>query len=107
MDQTSELSKMKQAERLASEAGTPLVKESQKKEYLRQFHYHQLQLCQQISILKDYDLPKVDEVPDNEASFMTFLLKQQNKTIASTRPVLLDFKAPIELELLLLKDIQT
>ena len=107
MDQTSDISKLKQAESLASEHGHPITKDSQRRMFFRQFRYHQLQLCQELTILKDYDLPEVAHIPDNDTTLTTFLLKQQNQTITAERPVLLDFKAPIEIELLLLKDIQT
>lgn len=106
MDQKSDEEKVCQAIDLAKAAGTELNKKSTKKEYLKTFAFQQLQLCKNVSILEPYDLPTWEQMVDSEQTFLSFLMTNQNQTMATNNPILFDFKAPLELEILLLRDAQ-
>ena len=101
-----ENARLKRAVAIADNAGTPMTKESQKKRFLREMQYHQLQLAKEVSILDPYEAPEKHEVPDIEMTLLAYLLRQQNQTLMSDKPVLLDFKAPLEIDLILLNDLQ-
>ena len=86
--------------------GFDLNKGSVKKEYLKQLEFQQLQFCKEVSVLEPFTLPTLELTMDKDQSFVAFILKQQNRTMWSEHPVLLDFKAPLELEIILLRDAQ-
>ena len=106
VDQTMEEEKMKQGITAAILAGKDLKKESVKKEYLMKLAHYQLQLCQNVSILEPYVIPILEQVMDNNQTILSYLLQQQNQTMTSEDPLLFDFKAPLEFEIILLKDSQ-
>ena len=106
VDQTSDDDIIARGCSIAAQNGLQMNRESQKKAFLRQYQFHQLQLCKDLAVLQQLELPSMDHIPDNDKTLLAFLLKQQNRTMTTDSPVLLDFKAPLELELILLKDIQ-
>ena len=106
IDQTSDDDIIEIGCGIAAQNGFQMTRESQKKAFLKQYQFHQMQLCQDLAVLQQLELPTMDQIPDNDKTLLAFLLKQQNRTMTTDSPVLLDFKAPLELELILLKDIQ-
>ena len=107
VDQTSDEQKMREATSLAIINGKDLKKQSLRKEYLKKYAFHQIQLCKNVSVLEPCALPQVDQIMDNEQTILSFLLQQQNQTMMTEDPLLFDFKAPLEFEIVLLKDSQT
>ena len=107
MDQTSDDQKLREATALAIINGKDIKKQSLKKEYLKKYAFHQLQLCKKVSVLEPFIFPQEDQIMDNEQTILSFLLQQQNQTMMTNDPLLFDFKAPLELEIVLLKDTQT
>ena len=104
IDQTNDAEKIKQGTTLAMISGKDLVKDSLKKEYLRKYTYQQLKLCQEVSSLEPFILPTCEQLMDNDQTLLSFLLKQQNQTMATENPLIFDFKAPLEFEIMLIKD---
>lgn len=104
IDQTSEEEQVKQAVTQAIINGKDLPKETLKKEFLMKFKHKQLLLCKNVSILEPYSFPEMEQMMDNDQTVLSFLLKQQNRTLTTDNPLLFDFKAPLELEMVLLKD---
>ena len=104
IDQTSDEELLKQAVTKAIINGKDLVKETLKKEFLMKFKYKQLMLCKDVSLLEPFSFPDSEQVMDNDQTVLSFLLKQQNRTMTTDNPLLFDFKAPLELEMVLLKD---
>ena len=90
----------------AKKAGCEMVKNSTKKEYLKNFDFQQLQLCKDVSILEPFDVPSLEQMMDADQTFWSFLLNNQNQTMVTENPILFDFKAPLELEIMLLRDSQ-
>ena len=107
VDQTSDDQKLREATALAIINGKDIKKQSLKKEYLKKYAFYQLQLCKKVSVLEPFTFPQADQIMDNEQTILSFLLQQQNQTMMTEDPLLFDFKAPLELELVLLKDTQT
>lgn len=81
-------------------------KNSTKKEYLKKLAFQQLSLCKSVSILEPFAIPTWEQMLDDEQTFLSFLLNNQNQAIAMENPILFDFKAPLELEIMLLRDSQ-
>ena len=106
-DQTTDEEKIKQGTTEAIIKGKDMTKESLKKEYLNQYNHQQLQLCRTVSILEPFIIPELEHMIDMEQTVLSFLLKQQNQTMTTENPVLFDFKAPLEFEIILLQDAQT
>ena len=106
IDQKSDDEKIRQAMEAAAESGADLSKNSTKKEYLKNLEFQQLKLCEKVSVLEPYALPTREQMIDADQSFMSFLMNNQNKTMSTDTPILFDFKAPLELEIMLLKDVQ-
>lgn len=106
IDQVSDADKIKQGMDLARKAGAEMDKSSVKKEYLKMFSFHQLKLCKNVSILEPYDIPSWEQMMDSDQTFWSFLMNNQNQTMVTENPMLFDFKAPLELEIRLLRDSQ-
>lgn len=106
MDQQSEDEKVKQGMEFANTAGVQLSKNSVKKEYLKTLEFQQLQICKNVSVLEPYALPLWEQMMDSDQTFLAFLMNNQNQTMATKNPILFDFKAPLELEIMLLRDAQ-
>lgn len=107
VDQTSDDQKLREATALAIINGKDIKKQSLKKEYLKKYAYYQLQLCKKVSVLEPFTFPQAEQIMDTEQTILSFLLQQQNQTMMTNDPLLFDFKAPLELEIVLLKDSQT
>ena len=107
IDQKSDEEKIQQGIQVANRVGMKLNKKSARKEYLKMFLFQQLQLCKNVSVLEPYDLPPWEQIMDNDQTFLSFLMNNQNQTMTSGNPILFDFKAPLELEIMLLRDSQT
>ena len=107
VDQTSDEQKIKEATSLAIINGKDIKKHSLRKEYLKKYTFHQMQLCKNVSVLEPCTLPQLDQIMDNDQTILSFLLQQQNQTMMTEDPLLFDFKAPLEFEIILLKDSQT
>ena len=99
--------KVIQGTTLAIINGSGMVKMSAKKEYLKKFEFQQLKLCQQISVLEPFEIPSWDQMADNDQTLLSFLMKQQNQSMMTNDSMLFDFKAPLELEVVFLRDSQT
>ena len=106
IDQVNDEDKVRVGTAMAIIGGKDLTKASLKKEYLKKFHFQQLQLCKSVSVLEPYLLPSMEQMMDNEQTLLSFLLQQQNQTMTTTDPTLFDFKSPLELELILIRDAQ-
>ena len=106
VDQQSEADKIQQGVDLAKAAGLELNKNSAKKEYLKRVAFQQLKLCKSVSILEPFAIPTWEQMYDDDQTFLSFLLSNQNQAIATENPLLFDFKAPLELEIMLLRDSQ-
>ena len=106
VDQTTDEEIIEMGCGMAAQNGFRITKDSQKKAFLKQYQFHQLQLCKDLMVMQQLELPVMDQIPDNDKTLLAFLLKQQNRTMTTDSPILLDFKAPLELDLILLKDIQ-
>ena len=106
VDQMSDEQKIAQAVKLAAESGLALTKDSQKKEYLKQLKYHQMQICSEAPNMADYDFPSQEQVVSQDSTLTAFLMKQQHQSMLTDRPVILDFKAPLEMDLVFLQDHQ-
>lgn len=91
---------------LAKQTGTEMTKQSMKKEYLKLFAYQQLQLCKDVSALEPFALPSWEQMMDTDQTLWSFLMNNQNQTMATKNPILFDLKAPLELEVRLLRDAQ-
>ena len=107
VDQQPDFERIKQGVTSAIIAGKDLAKESSKKEFLKMYALQQLHLFKKVSIAEPFILPTLDQMMDNEQSILSFILKQQNQSMTSQNPLLFDFKAPLEFELILVKDSQT
>lgn len=81
-------------------------KKSTRKEFLKTLEFQQLQLCKNVSVLEPFVLPSWEQMVDADQTFLAFLMNNQNQTMATNDPILFDFKAPLELELLLIRDSQ-
>ena len=106
VDQQSEADKIQQGMDLAKAAGLELNKNSAKKEYVKRVAFQQLKLCKSVSILEPFAIPTWEQMYDDDQTFLSFLLSNQNQAIATENPLLFDFKAPLELEIMLLRDSQ-
>ena len=106
IDQMTDEERLKQGITEAIRSGSDLTKDSSRKEYLTKFAYYQLQLCQNVSILEPYTVPTLDQMMDNNQTILSYLLRQLNQTMTTEDPLLFDFKAPLEFEIILLKDTQ-
>ena len=106
VDQQPDSEKIKQGVTAAIIAGKDLAKDSLKKNYLRLHAWQQLQLCKQVSTLEPFILPNLDQMMDNDQSILSYILQQQNHSITDQDPMLVDFKAPLEFEMILIKDSQ-
>ena len=106
MDQKSDEDRIKQGRKAAKMAGTKLSKNSTKKEYLKKFAFQQMQLCKNVSILEPFALPSWEQMMDSEQTFLAFLMNNQNQTMATDNPLLFDFKAPLEMEIIFVRDAQ-
>lgn len=106
VDQSSDEELLEQGKLLAEKEGIELSKNSIKKEYLKQLAFQKLQLCKKVSILEPFTLPSWEQMMDPEQTFLAFLMNNQNQTMATDNPILFDFKAPLELEIVFLKDAQ-
>ena len=84
--------------------GQDLKKDSLKREYLKKWAFYQLQLCREVSVLEPFLLPSMDHIMDSEQTLLSYLLQQQNQTMTTDNPLLFDFKAPLEFEIVLLND---
>ena len=106
VDQKSDEEKIRQGMELAAKTGTKFSKNSTRKEYLKILEYQQMRLCKNVSALEPFSMPTKDQMVDSDQTFISFLMKNQNQTISTDAPILFDFKAPLEIELMLLKDVQ-
>lgn len=102
----SEEDKLKMGTTTAMINGKNLKKDSVKREYLKKLAFYQLQLCREVSVLEPFILPSMEHVMDSEQTLLSYLLQQQNHTLTSDNPLLFDFKAPLQFEILLLNDAQ-
>ena len=91
---------------LAIKNGSEMVKNSTKKEYLKMYEFQQLKLCKNVSVLEPFELPSWEQMMNADQSVISFLMHNQNKTMATNNPILFDFKAPLETEIRLLRDAQ-
>lgn len=107
IDQKSDDEKVQQGLEMAKQAGLEMNKKSMKKDYLKMLAFQQLQLCKSVSILDPFDLPPWEQVMDPDQTFLSFLLANQHQTLVMDNPILFDFKAPLEMEIMLLRDAQT
>ena len=106
-DQSNDQHRLLKARAIVEQAGGKLDKESLVKEYLRRFKVHQFEICKKIPGMQDFEFPTYENLEDKDTALLTFLMKQQNKTLLTDRPILLDFKAPLEIDLIFLNDAQT
>lgn len=104
VDQSEDSVRIKEGTTATIINGKDMAKESLKKEYIKKFHYHQLQLCREISTLEPYILPTMEQMMDMDQTLISFLMKQQNQTMTADEPLIFDFKVPLEFEIILLKD---
>lgn len=106
VDQSTDEERLRQSTALAIIAGKDMTKQSQKKELLKKFSFQQLQLCKNVSILEPYEIPSMDQLPSREQTIISFLLQQQNQKMMLEKSSMIDFKSPIEIDLILLRDNQ-
>ena len=106
VDQVSDEDKVRLGTSLAIISGKDMKKESMKKEYLKKYQFHQLQLCKEVSKLEPYLLPKMEQMMDNDQTLLAFLMQHQNQTMTTSHPALFDLKTPLEFEMILLRDSQ-
>ena len=104
VDQSKDAERIKAGVTAAIINGKDIAKESLKKEFLKKYQYHQLQLCQKISTLEPHILPTLEQMMDNDQTLLSFIMKQQNQTMTAEDPLIFDFKVPLEFEIILLKD---
>ena len=104
VDQSKDAERIKAGITAAIINGKDMAKESLKKEFLKKYQFHQLQLCQKISILEPHILPTLEQMADNDQTLLSFIMKQQNQTMTAENPLIFDFKVPLEFEIILLKD---
>ena len=106
VDQMSDQAKIKQAKLEANKKGLEISKESEIKEFLKQYKCHQIDACKKLAILQKFDFPSLEQMVDDHTTLLNFLMRQQNQTMMTDRPALLDFKAPLEFELRFLDERQ-
>ena len=106
VDQYTDEDKIRMGMHMAQKEGLELVKKSAKKEYLKMFEFQQLKLCKNVSSLEPFAIPTWEQMMDGDQSVISFLLNNQNQSMTMDNPILFDFKAPLEMEIRLMRDAQ-
>ena len=104
VDQSKDTMRIKEGITAAIINGKDMTKDSLKKEFLKKYQFHQLQLCHKVSMLEHHILPTLEQMMDNDQTLLSFIMKQQNQTMTAEDPLIFDFKVPLEFEIILLKD---
>ena len=72
--------------------------------FLRHYHRERLALASSLPVLKDWDsLPPKSEPADDE-QLSTWFNTQAIKSLAASNGLIIDFKRPIEIDLIILPD---
>ena len=72
--------------------------------FLSQYKRAKLDLIANSASFTDYEIVKDDQMPNHDTTLAAWLVKNQNKAMTSEKMVFLDFRAPIEIEALLVSD---
>ena len=88
---------------LASQAKIDLEKEENKNELVKQLRKAKTNLFTASPLLRNvYETVQEDQYPSPDIPLATWLMKNQTKAMASQQLQFMDFRAPIEMECLIL-----
>ena len=84
-----------------SRAGIALETGQDRRLFVHQYKKAKLQLIAQSPHLEGYELVQPDQAPSDDMILAAWLVQNQSKAISSPEMAFMDFRAPIEIEALL------
>ena len=72
--------------------------------FLAQYKRAKLEMIVQSDPFTDYEIVKDEQMPTMETTLAAWLIRNQAKAMLSEKQVFLDFRAPIEIEALMVSD---
>ena len=85
-------------------AGATLDSVEARANFLREYKVAKLKMISRLEAFTDYEVVKDDQIPDENTTLASWLIKNQAKALSTEQMVLIDFRAPIEIEALLVAD---
>ena len=85
-------------------AGITLHSAEARKSFLAQYKRAKLEMIAKSNSFIDYEIVKDDQMPNLDMSLAAWLIRNQQKAMASENMTFIDFRAPIEIEALLVSD---
>ena len=104
MDHHDDATMIEEAMPELRKAGVSLHSAQARADFLSQYKRAKLELIAKSSSLADYEIVKDDQMPLADTSLAAWLIRNQSKAMASEKMIFLDFRAPIEIEALLISD---
>ena len=104
MDHHDDATMIEEATPELARAGVSLHSAEARADFLAQYKRAKLELVAKSNLLSEYELVKDDQMPELDTSLAAWLVRNQSKAMASEKMVFIDFRAPIEIEALLISD---
>ena len=86
------------------EAGVALATAEARANFIHDYKVAKLKMIARLDAFSDYEVVKDDQIPDADTTLASWLIKNQAKALNTEQMVLIDFRAPIEIEALLVQD---
>ena len=82
-------------------AGSSLNTVAVRADFLRKYKKAKLELIAKCTHLKGYELAQPDQIPTLEGSLAQWLVRNQSRALGTEQATFMDFRAPIEIEALI------
>ena len=104
MDHHDDATMIEEAIPELAKVGVTLHSAQARNDFLAQYKRAKLELVAKSNLLADYEIVKDDQMPLHDTSLAAWLVRNQTKAMASEKMTFIDFRAPIEIEALLISD---
>ena len=104
MDHHDDASMIEEAYPELNKAGVSLSSADSRSSFLAQYKRAKLEMIAKLPSFTDYEIVKDDQMPTQDTTMAAWLIRNQSKIISMEKTAFLDFRAPIEIEALLVSD---
>ena len=104
MDHQDDATLLEEAKSDLAKVNITLGSNESRKAFLTQYKRAKLELIAKSPFFTDYEIVNDDQMPSSDTTLAAWLIRNQSKAIAANKTVFIDFRAPIEWEVLLVSD---